>query len=163
MSSDLLLRRYTLPGRAVISKELHNVICELKSKILFYLDTAHFVSICADIWSKKGMTSSYLGITAHFFSQHDHQRHKVTLAVRRFLHPHSGVRIREIVESILEEWNIQPQKVKTVITDNRSNMAKAFNTEIQQKFDDNDDSDLSGSYSDISDDSTEECDENEDD
>ena len=51
----------------------------------------------ADIWSKKGLTS-YLGITAHLFGREDHHRHRIVFAVRRYAHPHTGERVREVVE-----------------------------------------------------------------
>ena len=54
-----------------MTKELQNVLIELKSKIGEFLEEANKASICADIWSKKGLLSSYLGITAHFFSRKD--------------------------------------------------------------------------------------------
>ena len=59
--------RYPVPGRGRINKELDQVFIELKAKISVHLQSANFISICSDIWSKKGLTSSYLGITAHFF------------------------------------------------------------------------------------------------
>ena len=76
------------------------------------------------------MTSSYHGVTAHFFSRRDHRRHRVTLAVRRMPHPHSAVNIRAIVDEVLEEWNIPHSKVMAILTDNASNMLKAFQQEL---------------------------------
>ena len=63
--------RFHVPSRAQMTKELQNVLIELKSKIGEFLEEANKASICADIWSKKGLLSSYLGITAHFFSRKD--------------------------------------------------------------------------------------------
>lgn len=34
-----------------------------------YIENANAVSITCDIWSKKGLTSLYLGVTAHFYSK----------------------------------------------------------------------------------------------
>lgn len=65
--------QYPVPGRASINRELDQVFIELKAKISIHLQSANFISICCDIWSKKGLTSSYLGITAHFFSRSDHR------------------------------------------------------------------------------------------
>ena len=81
-------------GRASINKELDQVFIELKAKISVHLQSANFISICSDIWSKKGLTSSYLGITAHFFSRSDHRRHTATLAVRRLVSSHTAYAIR---------------------------------------------------------------------
>ena len=73
-------RCYSVPGRVCIGKELQKLLIELKAKIGSFLEEANKISICADIWSKKGLSSSYIGITAHFYSKKDHRRHCVTLA-----------------------------------------------------------------------------------
>ena len=59
--------RYTPPSRTVISKEVEKILIELKAKIGCYLRHVKKVSLAADVWSKKGLSSSYLGITGHFF------------------------------------------------------------------------------------------------
>ena len=96
-------KRYVLPGRASISKELDKVMVDPKVKIVNVLKDSQRVSICANIWTKKGMSSSYLGITAHFFTRSDHVHHRVTLAVRRMPSPHTGENIRQLVDDILTE------------------------------------------------------------
>lgn len=60
------------------------------------------VSLTVDIWSKKGMTASYLGVTAHFFSRSDHRRRNATIAVRRLPSPHTVERVEELVEEVDE-------------------------------------------------------------
>ena len=74
--------RYPVPGRAKISKEIDKIVTDLKGKIVSFLQSSRRVNICADIWSKKGMTASFMGVTAHFFTARDHRRHNITLAVR---------------------------------------------------------------------------------
>ena len=73
--------RYSTPSSTLIVKEVQKVLIELKARIGTFLHEARKISICADVRSKKGLTSSYLGITAHFFSRKDHHRHCATLAV----------------------------------------------------------------------------------
>ena len=58
---------YKVPGRAAITKEVGKVLIEIKAKATTFLQEASKVSICADIWSKKGLTASFLGITALLF------------------------------------------------------------------------------------------------
>ena len=41
------------------------MLIELKAKIGLYLLETNKVSICVDIWSKKGITSSYLHLFLH--------------------------------------------------------------------------------------------------
>ena len=47
------------------------------------------------------MSSSYLGITAHFFTRSDHVCHRVTLAVKRMPSPHTVENICQLVHDIL--------------------------------------------------------------
>lgn len=60
-------RRYEVPHRKVISQEIDKEFIHLKDKILSLFSNAVKISMCADIWSKPGMTASFLGVTAHFF------------------------------------------------------------------------------------------------
>ena len=123
--------RYPVPSTTLIGKEIDKVLVDMKNKIQDYLCKAQRVSLCTDVWTKKGMTASYLGITAHFFSRHDHKRHRVTIAVRRFPHPHTAENIKQIVKEVLQDWSIPLPKVKAVLTDNASNMVKAFRQEAE--------------------------------
>ena len=121
--------RYHVPGRTVIN---HELLIELKSKITLKLQNTRKISMCADIWSKKGMTTSYLGLSAHFFTQSDHRRHTVTLVVRQLPSPHTAERIEELVCEIIKEWEIPENKISAIITDNGSNMIKAFRDWLQK-------------------------------
>lgn len=59
--------------------------------------------IWTDIWTERGMTSSYIGVSAYSFLRHDNGRHCVTLAACVFPHPHM---VRKLVDEILKEWDI---------------------------------------------------------
>ena len=109
------------------------MLVDLKASIHTYLAAAQKVSLCADIWSKKGMTSSYLGVTAHFFSSHDHRKHCATLAVRRLLGHHTAEHVKEVVEEVMKEWEIPESKVRVIVTDNGSNMVAVFQTHFEEE------------------------------
>ena len=79
------------------------------------------------------MTASFLGITAHYFSYQDRQRHNVTLAVSRLPSPHTADRILEAFDAIVCQWNIPQSKLFRVLTDNGSNMVVAFKDRITSK------------------------------
>ena len=102
----------------------------MKVKIATSLEDGHKVSICADIWTKKGMSSSYLGVMAHFFSLKDHLRHRVTVAVRRMPPPHTAENIRAVIQEVLGEWEVPLGKVSAILTDNGSNMVASFSTAL---------------------------------
>ena len=122
--------RYPIPGRALLNQEIERILIELKAKISACIQSANKISITCDVWSKKGLTSSYLGITGHFFSRKDHKRHTTTLAVRRLTTSHTASNIRKLCEDVLSEWDIDQTKVFAVITDNCSNMVAAFKEQI---------------------------------
>jgi hypothetical protein len=118
--------RYRIPGHDHLSSVINNVITKMKSKIQQAMASARKIHFCADIWSKKGLTSSYLGLTAHFFSFTDQKLHHPTLAVRQLDHPHTGEAISTLTYAIIEEWGIPLSKLQFIVTDNGSNMLKAF-------------------------------------
>ena len=89
-----------------MESEIEKIYQNSKAKVSESLGGATKISICADIWSKPGMTASFLGITAHYFSSNDNQRHTVTLAVRNLPFPHTAERISNTVDDILREWNL---------------------------------------------------------
>ena len=118
--------RYVVPGRAGIDVEMTKVLSDLKGRVAAKIRDARKVSLCADIWTKKGLTEAFVGITAHFFTRTDHKRRVATLAVRTIQSPHTADRIEEVVRQVLEEWDIPQEKVRAILTDNGSNITAAF-------------------------------------
>lgn len=103
---QMLDLQYQVPSRTLIGVEIEHVLLDLKGKIQSYLVDARKVTIYADVWTKKGMSTSYLGLTVHFFRRRDLKRHVVMIAVRRLLHPHSADNIRALMDDVLLEWEI---------------------------------------------------------
>jgi hypothetical protein len=121
---DELDMSYKVSSHSSLSKQLEQVLCDMRANIKIHLESARKIHLACDIWTKNGMSESFLGITAHFISKH--KLHRVTLAVRRMPSQHTGDRIREVVEDILREWGLGIEKVGKILTDNGSNMVKAF-------------------------------------
>ena len=120
MSDTQFLDVLQLPARWTSSSLI------LKTNMRAVLSDARGVTITMDIWSKKGLAASYLGLTAHFFLKKDHCRHRLTLAVRRFPSPHTADKVEQMVCEILEEWGISHQQMSVILTDNGSNLVAAF-------------------------------------
>lgn len=57
--------RYPVPGRTAVEREMNLLLINLKAKMAVILQSAREVAVTADVWSKKGLMSSYLGITAY--------------------------------------------------------------------------------------------------
>ena len=123
-----------VPGGTAIKTEQSKAVLKLKPNISKELKSARKINLCCDIWSKKGMTESYLGVTAYFFT--NHQRCKATLAVRHFEIPHTGDRIHNIAKVVLNDWDISCNQVGKIVTDNGSNMLKAFKETVNCSNDD---------------------------
>lgn len=87
------------------------------------LQIALNVCTTADMWScaKK----SYLGITAHYINPTTLERESLALSCRRFLGQHTHDMIAMHVDEVHAEYGIS-HKVSLTITDNASNMKKAF-------------------------------------
>jgi hypothetical protein len=84
------------------------------------------LTICLDGWSKKGLSSSYLGISACFYDNASAVVRHVTLDLKLLHHPHTGEQIATVLNECLSEWGINPQKILLVVTDNGSNVVKAI-------------------------------------
>ena len=134
-------KQYDIPGRKKLGKDIEIVYTKLKKNISLVLENAKRISLCSDIWSKQGMMGSFLGVTAHCFTFLDKKCHSITLAVRRFESPHTGRRIAALLQTIVDEWNMQ-HKIFRSLTDNGSNMIKAFRQFHEMELED-DSSDVS--------------------
>lgn len=99
--------RYIVPGRTAMNRELDLLLEELKGKMCSHLEEAGKIAITIDIWTKKGMSESFLGVTAHSFLRKSHQCFIATLAVRRFPQPHTADRVLEVLKAVLHEWGIE--------------------------------------------------------
>lgn len=85
------------------------------------LAVARRVTICMDSWTKKGLTASFLGISACFFDQSSERPIHAFLSLMEIKHPHTGEKLAEC----LKKWDICPEKVLLVVTDNGANIIKA--------------------------------------
>ena len=92
-------RKYQVPHGKGVSQEISNIYNHLQETIQSLLSKAVIIS-SVDIWSKLGMTASFLGVTAHL----------IQINVRRFPSPHTGVRIAELLLRIVAEWDIPCNK-----------------------------------------------------
>ncbi|KAK9962587.1 hypothetical protein ABG768_007944 [Culter alburnus] len=88
---------------------------EEKEKIKQNLATAHRITIGLDIWTKKGLTASFLGVSACYFNP------------KEMVHPHTADSISTLVEESMEKWGIPREKVLTTI----SNMVASFHTHAE--------------------------------
>ena len=65
-------------------------------------------------------------LSACFFDSVSGKPAHATFNLYRMPHPHSGAAIAEVLESCLQEWEINPSKVQLIITDNSTIIVKAI-------------------------------------
>ena len=115
--------RYSMPSRKHLSTKLiPQRYQNIYEDIVKLLSVSSQVCLTIDIWSNRQMRS-YLGVTCHFIV--DFKLQCAMLSCHRFRGSHTGERIIQLFEEIVASFNISG-KVDRVITDNASNMKKAF-------------------------------------
>uniref|UniRef100_A0A914W558 Transposase n=1 Tax=Plectus sambesii TaxID=2011161 RepID=A0A914W558_9BILA len=102
--------RYVPPARGGMKRQIAAQVELLKQKMREALSSASKISLCVDLWSKRALTASFVGITAHFVDRGKH----------------SAKNVAALVKEALSEWDISDDKVQCIVTDNGSNVVKAF-------------------------------------
>ena len=90
------------------------------------ISKARSIVLTADIWTKKSLSASFLGISACFFNPIVNKAQHVLLNLHQMDHPHTGKAIAEKVNDTLKKWEIPKCKILLLVTDNGSNMKKAM-------------------------------------
>ena len=114
---------YTLPSRKHLStkilpektRRLHDDICE-------QLTDVSAMCLTIDIWSNRTM-KAYIGITGHYIK--DFKMQSVMLACRRFKGSRTAENILSMYQQVTDSFNLDG-KITSIVTDNASNMTKAF-------------------------------------
>lgn len=115
--------RYTLPSRRhFTSTLLHQKTQEVNTAVKSQLQQAKSVCLTIDLWSSRQMRG-FIGITGHYIL--DWTMKSVMLACSRFRGRHTAENISQQVDETLACFDIA-EKVTNIVTDNASNMIKAF-------------------------------------
>ena len=111
------------PSRQFVTYKALPELAEMKKTALQHvLDSASYVALTLDIWTDRSC-HSFLGVTAHTFHECVHESGLLTF--RAFTGSHTGIRIAEEIEKCVTENSLEG-KVSYVVTDNASNMKRAF-------------------------------------
>ena len=117
-------------------REINQLWLEVRDKITKALRVARRISITTDIWTSKGCTSSFLGVTVHFYNSETKSRGANKIACREFPDKHSAENIAKLILKVCDEYSIR-DKLTHIIPDNGSNMVKAikvFNIENRSEM-----------------------------
>lgn len=149
----VLDKRVTVPKKTKTSNLIEDMYQAEKVKFKRRLAMARKVTLGIDIWSKKGLTASFLAVSACYFDIQQNKAEHILLNLKQLTHPHTALSIAAHVSECLDEWEIPKDKVLTVITDNGSNMVAAFrhDEEDNDTSSDEDDDDADGQDTDAED------------
>ena len=112
--------------RSGIESEIEELFDLTKEKVNMLLSEMSRITLCLDMWTKKGMTASFLGISACGYYPGSKAELNFILNLHVVKHPHIGEMIGDSVEATMKSWGIRPSNVLEVITDNGANMVEAF-------------------------------------
>ncbi|CAG7725019.1 unnamed protein product [Allacma fusca] len=73
-----------VPCRRTINKDSKALVSDSKIKIMKMMRRIPFMTISSDIWTTRGQTSSYLGVTSTFFHPELERKITVVMGVQRF-------------------------------------------------------------------------------
>lgn len=119
-------KKLTVPKKTKISNLIEKLYEAESQKFKRRLAAVRKVSIGIDLWTKKGLTASFLAISSCFFCTELQKPQHILLALEQVAHPHTAQIIKACVDKCMQEWGISHEKIITVITDNGSNMVAAF-------------------------------------
>ncbi|XP_047135374.2 uncharacterized protein LOC124812585 [Hydra vulgaris] len=115
--------KYILPSRSHLTSQLiPEAVKEKRELISKQVQSIGHIAMTVDIWTDRRM-HSYLACTGHYFS--DGKLQNFLLAFRPVKGRHNGQLIADELNKIIEKNRIRT-KLGCVVTDNASNMKKAF-------------------------------------
>ena len=116
--------KLTCPRSYAIRSKISTLFDQKKKQLQAILSDAGWLSITLDLWSDRRMRS-FMGITVHFLGADMKQRNYL-LDMSQFDKSHTGDNIVDHCLSIIDTMGLR-QKICFIVTDNASNMIKAFN------------------------------------
>lgn len=118
-----LAPKYELPSRKYFSETIIPTMYEdLKKAIETELQAAKNVSFTTDIWTSATNNESFISLTAHFIDPKEIVSKSFVLCCQHFPESHTGDNIGEVLNSAIEQWNLKPEKVHLIVSDNAANM-----------------------------------------
>lgn len=130
---NVLDSRYTPVSRTTLTEKLiPDLVTKVKGDIIKALEVQANIAVTTDLWSDRRLRS-FLGVTAHVICKNkdSYSLQSFLLDCRRFTGKHCGERIALAFDSIVEEYGIS-HKLSYILTDNASNMKRAFKVRMPE-------------------------------
>ena len=115
--------QFRIPCRqSIADKQIPLRCAEIRSRIDALLAKAVQWCVTIDIWTNRNM-EAFMGVTAHGIVNYEYE--SLVLACKPMTGAHTAEHIAELYDSILLDYGLT-HKVSAVVSDNASNMVKAF-------------------------------------
>ena len=121
--------RYNPPGRkALTTNYLPSLYQQEMDRVKASLGDATSFAMTTDIWSSRA-NDNYISYTFHYIVDdgHDFIMKSHLLEVHKFPDSHTGENIMVELEEVLSRWSSSCSNLAAFVTDNGSNMIRAFN------------------------------------
>ncbi|OQV24208.1 hypothetical protein BV898_02155 [Hypsibius exemplaris] len=124
--------RTPLPGYTAVASQIKIIHSKLANAMTEKLFNARRVSFTTDVWTKRGMTASFLGLTDRFSPKDVKQpTQKIAVACRQFPSPHTAEAVYSLVQTTMTEFAIPRERVSAFVINNGSNMVCAFKNYVE--------------------------------
>ena len=103
--------KLTFPSRYKVEIKIDEIYENMKKTMITSLKSAKKIVLSIDIWSKKGLSSSYLGVLATYFDRSEDSKKIIVLALRQIEGSHTGENINNLLIKIINEFEISIDKI----------------------------------------------------
>ncbi|XP_072044965.1 zinc finger BED domain-containing protein 4-like [Amphiura filiformis] len=118
--------RYKLPSKTYVSEKLIPGIYKgVKTGLHDMINNVDHISVTTDLWTSPGGSHSLMSLTGHWINDTFVKRRGV-LCASSFPGRHTGDNIKEEMERMFKEWDIEKSKIHTVLRDNGANVVNGM-------------------------------------
>uniref|UniRef100_A0A914W0G5 Uncharacterized protein n=1 Tax=Plectus sambesii TaxID=2011161 RepID=A0A914W0G5_9BILA len=100
LDANFATKKYVPPARGGMKRQIAAQVELLKQKMREALSSASKISLCVDLWSKRALTASFVGITAHFVDRGRRRLVRLLLRVKEIPGKHSAKNVAALVNGI---------------------------------------------------------------
>jgi len=122
----LLDPRLELPNRKRLADLIRDLHLKLMDMIRTQIEQNSKICIIIDIWTRKGLSESYLGVLITYFDYSSGSTKKALIGLRKMIGSHTAENIRDTLREVLSEWNIPDENISFYVTDSGANIIKAL-------------------------------------
>ncbi|CAG7731674.1 unnamed protein product, partial [Allacma fusca] len=116
-------KKLRIPCRNTIASDVKTLQREFLESISAALKPVRRMTICSDIWTKKGQTSSYLWVMVVFYHPTLQKKMQLLLGVQKFeTVKHTSADIIREMRAVIDKFDIQPRQIWRAMTDGGANM-----------------------------------------